>query len=255
MTGLSATDLCHGFGTRTVLDGVSCQLEPGAMTLLAGRNGAGKSTCLAILAGILRPQSGAVRLDGVDVSQLAARQRARSISLVPQDADLSFEFSGREIVMMGRYPYFPRFGGPATEDHEAVESALAMTDSLGYADRSVRTLSGGELRRIHLARSLATRAPVILADEPTANLDLEHAVGILDLLAGLAASGRAVLVASHDINLAAPRCARALLLHEGRIRGEGAPEDVFSEAAVEAVFGVRSSGEAGYFPRRFAALD
>ena len=238
-------------GERTVLAGVELDLPAGEVTLLAGRNGAGKSTLLAVLAGIRRPQRGAVTLGGTDVRQLPHRARARAITLIPQQQDSPFEFTGRELVTMGRHPHVPRLRGPGPADRDAVERALQVADAQAFADRSVRTLSGGEMQRIAIARALATDAAILLADEPTANLDLEHALSILDLLRGLADAGRTVLIASHDLNLAAPRAHRVALLHEGRIACLGVPEAVLSVDNVQRVFGVASGPAHGFFPRAF----
>ena len=156
--------------------------------------------------------------------------------------------------MMGRYPYIHRFRGPTSEDHAAVARSLEMTDATDFADRSVLTLSGGEMRRISIARALATEADVLLADEPTSDLDLEHAVVVLSLLHKLAEDGHTVLLASHDLNLTAPRCDRVALLHDGQITHQGDPETVLSEETVAQVFGVRSTTPTGYFPRAYEAL-
>ena len=255
MTRLAASNLRFAFGDFLVLDGVDFTIEPGTMTLIAGRNGAGKSTLLGLLAGIRKPTAGAVRLDERLITEIPSMQRARTITLIPQDSDTSFEFTGREIVMMGRHPHVPRFGTPTADDRAVVEEALRITDAAYFADRSVRTLSGGELRRVHIARALATKAPILLADEPTANLDLEHAVAILRLLRELSDTGHAVLLSSHDLNLIAPRCDQVALLHDRRIHRVGVPDEVLDEATVADVFGVKSRPPSRYFPRDFDALD
>ena len=254
MSRLEASGLNFAYGDWVVLAGVDLALEPGTMTLLAGRNGAGKSTLLSLLAGIRKPESGRVLVDDAPIASLSDADRARTITLIPQDSDVSFEFTGHEIVMMGRHPHIPRFGSPGEEDRGAVQRAMSITDAAQFAERSIRTLSGGEARRIHIARALATRAPILLADEPTANLDLEHAVAILDILRGLTEEGHTVLLSSHDLNLIAPRCDRVALLHDARIHREGPPEDVLDDAAVAEVFAVRGSQPTGFFPRQFDAL-
>ncbi|MHC4514842.1 MAG: ABC transporter ATP-binding protein [Planctomycetota bacterium] len=253
-TKVTAQSVSLSYGPRQVLIDLSLAIEAGTMTLLAGRNGAGKSTLLNVLVGIRKPDRGDVVLDGTRIADYPDRERARKVTLIPQDSDSPFEFTGRELVMMGRYPHVQRFRGARPEDHSAVQRALEMTDAASFADRSVYTLSGGEMRRISIARALATEAEVVLADEPTSDLDLEHAVAILSLLHGLAEQGRTVLLASHDLNLTAPRCERVALLHDGRITHQGDPESVLSEAVVAAVFGVKSAAPTGYFPRHYEAL-
>ena len=254
MTRLAASNLSFAFGDFPVLDGVDLTIEPGTMTLLAGRNGAGKSTLLGLLAGIHKPTAGSVRLGVRSITEIPSMERARTVTLIPQDSDTSFEFTGREIVMMGRHPHVPRFGVPTADDLAAVDEALRITDAAHFADRSVRTLSGGELRRVHIARALATRAPILLADEPTSNLDLEHAVAILRLLRELSDQGQTVLLSSHDLNLIAPRCNQVALLHDRRIYRVGVPDEVLDEATVAEVFGVQSRPPSNYFPREFDTL-
>lgn len=251
---IRAQSVSLAYGPRQVLNELGITVEAGTMTLLAGRNGAGKSTLLKILVGIRKPDAGDVLLAGKNITDYPDRERARKVTLIPQDSDSPFEFTGRELVMMGRYPHIERFRGPKPEDHAAVERALDLTDATDFADRSVYTLSGGEMRRISIARALATEAEVLLADEPTSDLDLEHAVAVLTLLHGLAEKGRTVLLASHDLNLTAPRCDRVALLHGGTITHSGDPETVLSEDVVAQVFGVKSTAPAGYFPRHYEAL-
>ena len=148
MSAIAAHSVSVAYGPRKVLDGLSLDIEAGTMTLLAGRNGAGKSTLLNVLIAIRQPGSGHVTLNGKAIGDYPNRERARKVTLIPQESDSPFEFTGRELVMMGRYPHVPRFRGPAPEDHAAVQRALELTDAADFADRSVLTLSGGEMRRI-----------------------------------------------------------------------------------------------------------
>lgn len=252
---LAARDIELDRGSRRVLDGASLEVCGGRISLLAGRNGAGKTTLLSVLAGLERPARGRVTLAGVDVHALGARDRARRIAWIPQDLESPFEFTGREIVMMGRHPFIGRFSEPSAADHEAVDAALERVDAVEFASRSVRTLSGGERRRIAVARALATSAPVLLADEPTGDLDLEHALQLLQLFVELARGGCAVLLTSHDLNLVGPWVDRAALLHEGRIVAEGAPLEALAPERIQAVFKVRAQDPDGYFPRAFRPLE
>ena len=251
MSHLAAKGLRCLLGGRVVLDGVDLELRPGSFTLLAGCNGAGKTTLLTILASVVQADEGTVELDRVNLASLPHRERARTITLIPQDSDCPFEFTGRELVAMGRHPHMGRFSGATETDRAAVDRALQQVDAGEFADRSVHTLSGGELRRISIARALATEAQVLLADEPTSNLDLEHALGILNLFAELVAQGRTVLLASHDLNLIAPRVQQVAILHQGRIHRQGTPEEALDEATVQEVFRVRAVPPRGYFPRDF----
>ncbi|MBL9079256.1 MAG: ABC transporter ATP-binding protein [Planctomycetes bacterium] len=251
MTDLAAQDLRLRLGERQVLDGVTFTLRPGELVLLAGRNGAGKSTLLRLLIGAANADAGQVRLHDRPLADWPAPARARALAFVPQDAENAFEFTGRELVTMGRHPHRRRGAPLQPDDLAAVDRALAAVDAGAFADRRVTTLSGGELRRVAVARALATEAPLLLLDEPTSNLDLEHALRLTALLRDLAAAGRGVLVASHDLNLIAPCCTRVVLLHEGRVFADAPPEAALADANLAAVFGVRSRAAAGFFPRDF----
>lgn len=250
MNSLAATSIQLQRGARTVLAGIDLQLRPGELVLLAGRNGAGKSTLLRLLLGAERPDRGAVLLHGREILSWPATARARELAFVPQDAETPFEFTGRELVAMGRHPH-RRGAGLGPDDLAAIERALAAVDAAPFADRPVTTLSGGEQRRIAVARALATEAPLLLLDEPTSNLDLEHALQLADLLRRLTQAGRGVLVASHDLNLLGPRCDRVVLLHNGLVFAAGEPTGVLDAANMAAVFGVVAAPPVGFFPRDF----
>ena len=250
---LEADDLQVRLGARGVLQGVTFALLPRELVLLAGRNGAGKSTLMRSLIGALRPEAGDVRLGGRSISAWAPRARAQQVAFVPQDTEMAFDFTGRELVTMGRHPHRGRSEALRDEDLRAIDRALQLVDATAFAERAVTTLSGGEQRRIAVARALATEAPLLLLDEPTGNLDLEHALQLVQLLRSLAADGHGVLVASHDLNLLAPHCDRVVMLHEGRIRVDAPPAQALSPEHVHEVFGVQSRPPAAgqFFPREF----
>ena len=251
MSVLAANMLSKQLGQKTVLHGVTMQVAPGELVLLAGRNGAGKSTLLRCLIGAIEPDAGSVQLDGKPILSWQPKARAREVAFVPQDTEVPFEFTGRELVTMGRHPHRGRSETLRAEDVAAVARALQLLDAEAFSERSVITLSGGEQRRIAVARALATEARLLLLDEPTNNLDLEHALQLVVLLRRLADEGHGVLVASHDLNLFAPHCDRVVLLHNGRADVDQAPEEALSRQNVERVFGVRSHQPTKFFPREF----
>lgn len=251
MSALVAKDLHVRLGTRDVLAGATFALQPGEFVLLAGRNGAGKSTLLRLLLGAIAPDRGTVELHGRPLAAWPSLARAREVAFVPQDTEHAFEFTGRELVTMGRHPHRRRGSLLQPDDLAAVERALEAVDAAPFADRPVSTLSGGEQRRIAVARALATEAPLLLLDEPTNNLDLEHALQLVALLRKLATGRRGVLVASHDLNLLGRECDRVALLHEGRVFVDAPPEQALTSERVAAVFGVRSGPAAAFFPRDF----
>jgi iron complex transport system ATP-binding protein len=206
---------------------------------------------MRLLIGASVPDAGRVDLHGRALSDWVPLERARELAFVPQDSEHSFEFTGRELVTMGRHPHRRLGAALQPPDLAAIDRALAAVDAAAFAERSVTTLSGGEQRRIAVARALATEAPLLLLDEPTNNLDLEHALQLVALLKELTAAGRGVLVASHDLNLLGPACTRFVLLHEGRAFVDAPAEQALASEHVAAVFGVLSRPAQGFFPREF----
>ncbi|SDY31945.1 heme ABC transporter ATP-binding protein [Halopenitus persicus] len=237
---LEATDVTVTIGDATVLEGVDLAVEAGSFLGVVGPNGAGKTTLLRALRGSLTPDRGHVRVAGEDLTTLSARATARRVASVPQDTVLSFDFTVEQVVEMGRTPHRSRFATPDAADREAVDDAMATTDTARFADRSVGTLSGGERQRVLLARALAQETPVLVLDEPTGSLDVNHAVETLELVRGLVEAGKTVVAAIHDLNLAARYCDELLLLADGRVRSVGTPETVLSQAALRDAFDART---------------
>jgi len=228
-------------GGATVLDGVSATVERGRFVGLVGPNGAGKTTLLRTVNGVLSPDGGAVRLGGRPVAGLSAAETGRLVATVPQDTTLSFEFDVRDVVAMGRNPYQSRLAGADDADREAVERAMERTDVARFADRSIGAVSGGERQRVVLARALAQATPLLLLDEPTASLDVNHQVRTLELVAELVADGKTVVAAIHDLNLAAHYCDELLLLSDGGILAVGQPDAVLTEDHLEGAFDTRAA--------------
>lgn len=224
---------------RWLVRDASMTLEPGCLTVLVGPNGSGKTTLLKLLAGLWNPTAGQARLDGQSIASTPRKELARRLAFVPQDTHLDFAFVVRDAVMMGRHPHIGRFQRETERDRHCVQEAMARADILHLADRFVTELSGGERQRVIIARSLATEAGTILLDEPTANLDIAHALDVLDLCRRLANDGKVIALATHDLNSAARYATQVVLLQSGVIVAIGAPDDVITDSAVRAVFGVR----------------
>ncbi|WP_248517089.1 ATP-binding cassette domain-containing protein [Salinarchaeum laminariae] len=239
------------FGEESVLDGVDATVEPGELVGLVGPNGAGKTTLLRTISGALTPESGTVRVASddeerrlEDVQALSSAASSRRIAVVPQTTTLSFSFSVRQLVEMGRHPHRSRFQAPSAEDRDLVDAAMERTRTARFADRSIEDVSGGERQRILLARAIAQDAPVLLLDEPTANLDLHHAVETMTLARELVETdGAAALAAIHDLELAARFCDRILVLAGGEIVANGAPEAVLKRDVLAAAFDARIAVE------------
>ena len=228
------------FGDVTALAEVSLTVEPGRFIGLVGPNGSGKTTLLRTISGVLSPDTGSIRVAGYGVGSTSQRAISRKVAVVPQDTSLTFDFSVRELVAMGRTPYVSRLGRADRADRDAVEAALARTAVADLADRSVTAVSGGERQRVLLARTLAQDTPIMLLDEPTASLDINHQLRTLDLVRELAAGGKTVVAAIHDLNLAAHYCDELVLLGSGRRIETGSPETVLTEANLESVFGTNA---------------
>ena len=228
-------------GDATVLEDVTTSVDRGSFVGLVGQNGAGKTTLLRTVAAVLEPESGTVSVDGRDVHALSSRAASRRVAVVPQDTSLSFDFDVREVVAMGQTPYATRLGGADAASDEAVERALRRTEADHLAERSVDEVSGGERQRVLLARALAQETPVLLLDEPTASLDINHQINTLELVRELTREGKTVVAAIHDLNLAAHYCDELLLLGDGEPIAEGPPESVLTEGHLERGFGTRAA--------------
>jgi iron complex transport system ATP-binding protein len=237
---LEARDVVMRRGDRVTLDGVGIVVANAQLTAILGPNGSGKSTLLRVLAGLWRAASGDVLLDGQRLSALPRRDVARRVAFLPQDTRCDFAFTVEEVVAMGRHPHRGRFEREGNADRQAVEAAIARCDLGALRGRGLDTLSGGERQRVAIARCLATEPDVLLLDEPTAFLDLEHAFALLDLCRSLAASGQAVAFATHDLGLVTHYATRAVVLRGGRLVGGGAPEDALTPSVCRTVFGVHA---------------
>ncbi len=239
---LEANDVSFSFGALNVLRGVSVTVCKGTVTGIIGPNGAGKSTLMRILAGTLSPASGSVILDGKPVARMHPGERARHIAVVPQETHIPFPFTALEIVLMGRAPYLPAFGFESRHDVDVAMAALNATDCTHLAGRDIAELSGGERRRVIIARALAQETSILLLDEPMSFLDLRHSSELARLLREKARSSNLASVAvMHDLNLAAAFCDRIIILKDGSISAEGTPAETISSGVIGSAFNVRVS--------------
>ena len=233
---LKIQDLSVSYGSRRVLHSVSLNVQSGEVLALIGPNGAGKSTLIRAVSGVV-PYSGHVRTNGDDFASLSTLQRARYIATVPQAVSLPPAYTVWETVLFGRTPHLGFLGQPSQKDEEIARQALARVSALPFAERRVGELSGGEQQRILLARALCQSTPILLLDEPTAHLDLQYQVGLLELVNELAHKDNlAVLVALHDLNLAAHYADRIALMVAGSIKAEGNPKQVLRPELIEEAY-------------------
>jgi len=235
---LEARDLDVAFGERTVLREVALALEEGDWVALVGPNGAGKSTLLRALARLLRPRRGAVLLDNRDIHRLPPKAVARRLAVLLNPLDGAQEATVEELVWRGRYPHQGLLGGPTRHDREAVERALSLCRLQELRGRRLSQLSGGERQRAWLALALAQEPEALLLDEPTSFLDYRHQVEVMDLLCRLNAEGLIIVMATHDLNLAARYSHYVLALKEGRVRFAGPTAQVLTPQALRELFEV-----------------
>lgn len=234
--------------------GVDLAIESGELVAVLGPNGAGKSTLLRLLLGARPPRDGSVELFGRPVAAWDARERARKVGVLPQHEEPAFPVTVAELAAMGRYPHLGPWGRAQAADRAAVEAAMDRCGVAGLAAREFATLSGGERQRARLARALAQEPTALALDEPTASLDVAHEMEIWDLLRVEAEAGRAVLLTTHNLNLAARYADRLVLLDAGRVEAAGPPRSVLTEDAVTRVYRwpVRIAEHAGPGPDRGA---
>lgn len=236
-------------GKKGILNGIDLQIGKGEWVGLIGPNGAGKSTLLKLLIRTLIPASGTILLDGKPLAQWSRKGLARRVAFLPQSPSLESPFTCREVVMMGRYARLGRFEPESAKDYQIAEGAMEETKTAHFADRPVTDLSGGERQRVLLARTLAQvaqeigrppEAKLLLLDEPTANLDPQHQLGILDLLTSVVEKGVGILATFHDLNLAARYCRRLILIYQGRVIADGTPQEVLTEQNLREVYGIEA---------------
>jgi iron complex transport system ATP-binding protein len=241
MSTIAIRDLAVDLDGTAILHGVSCEVGAGGWLGLIGPNGAGKTTLLRAVAGLL-PYRGEVLLDGAGTRSLSGRDRARLIAYMPQEPVLPPDMAVAEYVLLGRTPYVRFLGGPGSSDREA---AARAADRLGvdrFAGRRLASLSGGERKRVVLARALAQEPKVLLLDEPTASLDIGHQQQVLDLVDELRRTeGLTVLSTLHDLTSAGQYAGQLVLLHEGQIEATGTAAEVLTTERIGRVYAAHVS--------------
>ena len=235
--GVSIAGVSASYGDRRVLNGFDLDVAPGSFVALAGPNGVGKSTLLRLIAGVLKPTAGSVRVGGRDIRDMTARERARLVAMVPQNPELPVGATALEVALMGRNPHLGLLSWESAGDVDIAIEALRMTDSEDFLDRAVDELSGGERQRVAIAMALAQQTPVILLDEPTANLDLAYQPAMMGLMRRMAAEGKTIVAAVHDLTIAAQFCDRVALISEGSPLAVGAPQEALTAENIMRAYG------------------
>ena len=236
-SAISVRGVWAGYGKHGVLSGVDLEVGKGSLVGIGGPNGVGKSTLMKLIAGLIAPKRGSVRVDGNDMSKLSARERARTVAVVPQTPELPAGARALEVVLMGRNPHLGLLSWETEDDLSIAVEAMRVTDTDELLDRPVDQLSGGERQRVAIAMALTQRTPVMLLDEPTANLDLAYQPAIMRILTDLVELGRTVVTAVHDLTLAAQFCDRIALMSGGRFVAVGTPVEVLTADRIRDVYG------------------
>ena len=234
---IDVKDIQAVLGGSHILKGAGLQAKAGEFVGIIGPNGSGKSTLLKCIYRVLKPDGGAVLVDGEDLLKMSYKKSAKRIAVVAQHNYYNFEFSVREVVLMGRSPHKRSMERDNAEDFRMVAEALEKVDMSEFANRSFSTLSGGEQQRVILARALAQDTPCLILDEPTNHLDIKYQLQLMDIVKGL---GRTVISAVHDLNIAAMYCTRLYVMKGGRIVAEGTPEEVLTAEMIRSVYEVEA---------------
>ncbi|MGW7428687.1 ABC transporter ATP-binding protein [Streptomyces sp. NPDC054861] len=235
---ITAEELTWSAAGTPIVRGVGADIAPGETVGLLGPNGSGKSSLLRCLAGLRTPDTGTVRYDGASVRDWSARRIARHVAFVAQEPGADHDLRVADVVDLGRTPFRDRWRGPDATDRAVVAAALERVGLTALAGRSWKELSGGERQRAHLARALAQQPYALLLDEPTNHLDVRHQLELMELLSG---TEQTVVVALHDLSLAARHCDRLLLLHHGRLVAAGPPAAVLTPERLAEVFEVEAA--------------
>ena len=229
MAVLQVEKLQIGYGSRCVLKEASFSIGKGEIVGIIGCNGAGKSTLLKTIRGLLPKQGGSVRYFGKPLEEYGDKELATKIAYLQQHVELGFGYTGKDIVMAGRYPYMKWWERESEADAKLALACMEYTGTADLAERPINEVSGGQKQRILIAKVLAQQTPIIFLDEPTTGLDMVYQEEIFRFAKALAGQGKTVLMVVHELNLASKYCSRILLLGEGTLLADGAPLEVFTE--------------------------
>ena len=229
MAVLQVEKLQIGYGSRCVLKEASFSIGKGEIVGIIGCNGAGKSTLLKTIRGLLPKQGGSVSYFGKPLEEYQDKELATKIAYLQQHVELGFGYTGKDVVMAGRYPYMKWWERESEADEKLALACMAYTGTADLAERPINEVSGGQKQRILIAKVLAQQTPIIFLDEPTTGLDMVYQEEIFRFAKALAGQGKTVLMVVHELNLASKYCSRILLLGEGTLLADGAPQAVFTE--------------------------
>lgn len=237
MTMLETQNLTVTLGGRKILEHINLTAGKQQVVGVIGPNGSGKSTLLKCIYRVLQPTEGAVLLDGKDLREYSVRQSAQKLAVVAQHHACDFDFTVREVVLMGRSPHKHLLESDTAEDYRMVDEALRTVGMENREEQIFSTLSGGEQQRVILARALAQQTSCLILDEPTNHLDIQYQLQMMELLRSI---GRTVILAVHDLNLAAMYCDFLFALQNGKLAGSGTPKELLTPAFIQKVYHVKA---------------
>lgn len=233
---LVTTNLRYSLDKKVLLKDINLEFQSGYLHGILGPNGSGKSTLLKTLSGIWKPTSGQVLWNGEDLLCKDRKEISRILSVVPQNPQPNFDFLVEDIVAMGRYPYHSHYWKAVEDQH--VYKALTLVDAWHLRRRQVNQLSQGERQRVYIARALVTESPILLLDEPTASLDIQHQIEIWQLLERLVQQDKVIIVTTHDLSIAERYCQKVAVLNRGKCIGNGSFSSFITPTLLQEVFGV-----------------
>jgi len=238
---LKVKNISFSYDSVEVLGDISFELKQGEILGIVGPNGSGKTTLLRCINKVLKPKGGVVFLDDINLALIRQKEIAQKIGVVPQNSTHRFPFTVFDIVLMGRFPHKGRFDKEKEEDFDIVDRYLSLSGISHLASRLITEISGGEHQKVVIARALAQKPQVLLLDEPTLHLDINHQIELLELLKVLAKDENLIVImVSHDLNLAARYSDKILILKEGKIYQAGLPEEVITYQCIKEVYGIET---------------
>lgn len=240
MTSLVANKVSVRAGDTMIVQDASLSIMPGELVAILGANGSGKTSLLRTLLGITKASSGTAHINGEDCFGMPPSKRAKIVSYLPQRRPLAWPLRVRDVVALGRFAHGAALGRLSSVDGAAVEEAIESCKLGRLQDRSTDSLSGGELARVHFARAIAAKAPLLVADEPVAELDPRHQILVADLVRQFVTNGGGALVVLHEVALAARIADRLIWMKNGQIIAEGTPQETLNSQTMEDVYGVKA---------------
>lgn len=240
MKELEVEKIKYGYGEKMVLNEISFSVRKGEFISILGPNGSGKSTLLKTLNNIYKPWEGKILVRGKNIKELKKKELAKNMALVLQDNSVDYEFTVEDIVLMGRHPHKGRFQREDENDYKIISESLEMTNTTELRHRKITELSGGERQRVMIAKALAQRASIILLDEPTSHLDINHQIEILKLLKDMnKKKGTTIILVIHDINLGVRYSDKIIILNKGKILDKGKPEEIITKKNIESAYNIK----------------